>query len=493
MLLGISVNQDIHSDVTNRTRRCAARLLLVIFGTTPTLTAAVDVFRTESQIPATPTAALGITANVCQVSSLPVPLTLSAVVDRSLCASPKTRSSWLAIKSAAAVVGQSKAAYLPTLTATSQYNRQHYDTQIADAPQLQSGFTSDVNTESLSLSWVLYDFGGRAASLKSSQALLTAARANENMTLQSVFSNAAKDYYAAQAARAKVESAGRSKSTAQQSLDAAIARVNKGVAPITDQLQTDTALAQAIYDLAKAESDYRIALGTLATDMGDAPDEPLILPGMDGGALPDTEFVRAVHELIQEAQKTHPSVVAAEAQWQAALAKLSAVRAQGLPTVSLQVEADRSNQPISASLGEPEYPAVTHDNYVGVKVTIPLFEGFNREYLIRQAQADAQQQAQSLRDAQQQIALGVWSSFQTLEADTDNLHNTDAVLQSAQSAFDAIQHRYRSGVGSILEVLSVQKGLAIAEQQRIQALLDWRTARLQLAASLGQLGMWALE
>lgn len=467
--------------------------MLVAFFTTPVLADAADIFGTETQIPATPTAPMGIAPDICQVNSLPVPLTLPAAVDRALCASPKTRSAWLAIKSAAAVVGQSTAAYLPTLTASAQYNRQHYDTRVADEPDLQSGFASSVNTESVSLSWVLYDFGGRAASLKGSRALLAAARATETFVLQSTFSNAAKDYYAAQAALAKVESAGRFKVTARQSLDAATARVSKGVAPITDQLQTDTALAQTIYDLAKAESDYRTALGTLAIDMGSEPDEPLRLPGMDGGVLPDTEFVRAVHELVEEAQRTHPSVAAAEAQWQAALAKVSAVRAQGLPTVSLQAEADRSNQPISASLGQPEFPAVTHNNYVGVKVTIPLFEGFDREYLIRQAQADARQQEQSLRDTQQQIALGVWSSFETLQAATENLHNTDAILQSAQRAFDAIQHRYSAGVGSILEVLSVQKNLATAEQQRIQAQLDWRTARLQLAASLGQLGMWALE
>jgi outer membrane protein len=479
--------------VNSRSRGGAAQWLLVTLGITPALTAAADVFRTESQIPATPTAPLGLAEEVCQGNTFPVPLTLSAAVDRSLCASPKTRSAWLAIKSAAAVVGQSKAAYLPTLTGTAQYNRQHYDTHVDDEPALESAFTSSVNTESASLSWVLYDFGGRAATLKSSRALEAAARANEDLVLQTVFANTAKDYYAAQAALAKVESAEHFKSAAQQSVDAAVARVAKGVAPITDELQTETALAQTIYDLAKAGSDYRTALGTLAIDMDVSPDEPLQLPGLDDGVLPDTEFVRAVHDLIEEAAKTHPSVAMAEAQWQAALAKVSAVRAQGLPTVSLVAEADRSNQPTSASLGQPEFPAVTHDNYVGVKVTIPLFEGFNREYLIRQAQAEAQEQAQALRDTHQQIALGVWSSFQTLQADTDNLHNTDAILKSAQRAFDAVQHRYHSGVGSILEVLSVQKSLATAEQQRIQAQLDWRTARLQLAGSLGRLGMWAIE
>jgi outer membrane protein len=113
--------------------------------------------------------------------------------------------------------------------------------------------------------------------------------------------------------------------------------------------------------------------------------------------------------------------------------------------------------------------------------------------VLGQAEAQAEVQEQGLRDVQQQVAVGIWSSVQTLQTDTENLRNTDVVLQSARQAFDAGQHRYRLGVGNILELLSAQNTLSPAEQQWIQARLDWRTARLQLAASLGTLGMWAIE
>ncbi|MFM0453090.1 TolC family protein, partial [Paraburkholderia nemoris] len=47
--------------------------------------------------------------------------------------------------------------------------------------------------------------------------------------------------------------------------------------------------------------------------------------------------------------------------------------------------------------------------------------------------------------------------------------------------------RYTAGVGNILELLNAQKSLSEAKQQRIQALTDWRAARLQLAAKMGRL------
>jgi outer membrane protein len=200
-----------------------------------------------------------------------------------------------------------------------------------------------------------------------------------------------------------------------------------------------------------------------------------------------------VRDLLAEAADTHPAVLAAKAQWQAALENVRAVRAQGLPKLSLQGSLTRSHAPLNPTVGTLEYPSTSRQDVIGLNLQVPIFEGFSTEYKIRQAEATADQQEQVLRDTQQQVSIGVWSSFQTLQANTENLHNTDVVLDSAQQAFEAASQRYRSGVGNILELLTAQATLAGAEQQRIQAQLDWRTARLQLAANLGQLGMWAVK
>jgi len=429
----------------------------------------------------------------CKQRPIPSPIALFDVIERALCESPKTRSAWAEIKRAAADVGVAKSAYMPSLDAALKYAYQQNSTQVTDNPQLTSEYAKAVNEESLSLSWVLYDFGGRSASLKNSRESLLAAQANENATLQAVFATAAKDFFAAQAGNASVLSKRRIESAAHDNLEAATARVAKGVAPLTDQLQATTAAAQATYERARAEGDFRTAIGVLAVDMSLSPDEALSLPEMDLGALPDSSFARAVHDLLAQAQQSHPRILAAAAQWQAALAHVNFVRAKGLPVVRLIGESDRSNQPVSASLGQPVYPALTRENYVGLQIAIPLFEGFGRGAQIKEAEAQAAVQEQAVRDVRQQVAVAVWSSVQTLQADTENLRNSEIVLQSARQAFEATQHRYRSGVADILELLSAQKTLSVSEETWIQAHLDWRVARLQLAASLGTLGMWAIE
>jgi outer membrane protein len=478
-------------------RSSGAVFLLTVMLVMATTESAVsdDMFAPGAQIPHYSAAPLGIgaTTDSCKQQPISSPVALFDVIERALCESPKTRSAWAAIQGAAANVAMSNSAYLPTLGANVKDVYQNNVTQVTGAPELQSNYTKIINEETLSLGWVLYDFGARSASVRNSKTLLLAAEANRDATLQSVFASTAKDYFAAQAASANVSARRRIEFAAREVLDAATARVNKGVAPITDQLQAKTALAQAVYERAKSEGDSRTAIGALAVDMSLSPEEALSLTEMDSGALPDTRFVRAVHDLLEEARETHPKVLAAAAQLQAALANVHFVRAQGRPAVQLVGLIDRSNQPVSASLGQPELPARTRENYVGIKIEIPIFDGFRRDSQIRQAEAQADVQEQGLRDAQQQVAVGIWSSVQTLQTDTENLRNTDVVLLSAKEAFEAAQHRYQSGVGNILELLSAQSTVAASEQQWIQAQLDWRTARLQLAASLGRLGMWAIE
>ena len=473
---------------------CTRRVWLSLVACIPGLGCAADVFNTDRQVPAGPaTPLLNDAADPCRLAPLSAPLRLFDAVERSLCESPKTRSAWASVKAAAAGVGASKGAYLPTLTGTAQYTRNHDSGAGSTTQGVATDSNEGVSAESLSLSWVLYDFGGRAAALEDSRHLLELAQANQNLALQTAFLTTAKDYYTAQAADTAVRALRRIESDAQQTLDAASARYRTGVAPITDQLQARTAATQAVYERVKAEGAHRIAVGTLAVDMSLSVDEPLTLPDLDQGVLPDTGFVQAVHDLVEAAKETHPSVVAARAQWQAALASVSEVRAEGLPKLSLSGDVTHSSQPVITSQGSLALPASTRQESVGLSIQVPLFEGFSRAYRIRQAEAFAATQEQALHDVQQQVVLGVWQSVQTLQSDTENLRNTEIVLQSATDAFTAAERRYQTGVGNVLEVLTAQTTLANAEQQRIQSQLEWRTARLQVAASLGRLGMWALH
>jgi outer membrane protein len=490
--LGTSKKRIAKSDDTSHgIRKMSLTVAFVLLLTGLRSAKAFDVLRTSDTVSPTPAGAIlaANTGSICQFGPPGAPLRLEEAVDRSLCENPKTREAWANVKVQAAGVGVARSAYLPTVSATWQDVRDDQATNVNGHPALSSANRSVVQTGAVTLNWVLYDFGGRKAALHNAKELLAAARANQDATLQDIFSRVATDYYAAQAAVGKLSAARETEQIAHDSFVAASARVRNGVAAITDQLQAQTSYAQATYNRAKAEGEVQTALGTLAFDMNLNPSQPIVVPPVSDGVMPDRDFAESVADLIDEAERTHPSVAAARAQLDAAVAKEQQTRAQGLPSISLVSKYSRNNQPASLGLGEPPFPATGHDWYIGVQVQIPLFEGFGRTYQVREAHAQVEVQQSTLDEARQQVGLDVWKGYQTLQTDTQNLDNTAALLQIAQRSFDAAKHRYTAGVGSILELLNAQSSLSDANQQRIQALTEWRSARLQLAAKIGRLGI----
>ncbi|RKT21713.1 outer membrane protein [Paraburkholderia sp. RAU2J] len=449
---------------------------------------AFDVLRTAGGISATPAGAIVPDIAGCQFGPPARPLLLSEAVERALCGNPKTRAAWADVKAQAAGVGVARAAYLPTITGNGQFVRDNAVTEVTGHPNLSSATLATVHAESLSLNWTLYDFGARGAALRNVSALLAASQSAQNATLQSLFAAVAKDYYAAQAAAGALEVALDVEHMAGDSAKVASTRVDKGIAPISDALQAQTAYTRAVLDRVKAQGTWQTAVGTLASALNLSPDLPLELPAVTDGVQPDAAFAQSVGELMEDARRTHPSVMAAQAQVDAAAAKVDQTRAEGLPSLSLVSKYSRNNQPATLGLGIPEYPATGREWYVGVQLTIPFFEGFSRTYQVRQTQAQLEKQQDALDGVRQQVGLEVWNSYQAVQTSTDTAKESAALLDIAQRSFAAAQRRYLAGVGNILELLNAQMALANAQQQRVQALADWRSARLRLAGSLGRLG-----
>ncbi|WP_206955962.1 TolC family protein [Trinickia acidisoli] len=448
---------------------------------------AIDVFNTEHGISQTAAGSILVSPSLCQFGAPGNPLQLREAVERTLCDNPKTREAWESVKVQAAAVGVARAAYLPSITGNWQGVRDDSITDVTDHADLSSATLATIRSDSISLSWTLYDFGARSAALANASALLAASRATQDATLQTAFINVAKDYYAAQAAAGALAAAKDIERLAADSLGAAQVRVAKGVAPISDALQAQTAHEQATIDVIKAQGALQTAIGTLASDMDLSPGTPLTMPSVDNGARPDTAFLDSIDNLIEAVKQSHPSVLAAQAQLDAAVAKVEQTRAEGLPSFSLVSKYSRNNQPASLGLGIPEYPATGREWYVGFQLTIPFFEGFGRLYQVRQAEAQVQLQRDTLNEVQQKAGLDVWTAYQDLHTATDTVRSDAALLDIAQRSFSASEHRYHAGVGNILELLNAQTALANAEQQHVQALTDWRAARLRLAGSLGRL------
>jgi outer membrane protein len=130
---------------------------------------------------------------------------------------------------------------------------------------------------------------------------------------------------------------------------------------------------------------------------------------------------------------------------------------------------------------------------VTLQLQVPIFEGFARNYRIRDAQSQVSAREADLDNAKLQASLDVWRQYQTLRVESTAFAASADLLAAGRELLDAARARYAAGAVDILEVVNAQKDLANAQQERIRALAGWRAARLRLLGGLGKLGLWAVE
>lgn len=414
------------------------------------------------------------------------------IIDQALCRNPQTRQAWANARVQAAQLGVAEAAYLPTvnLNATFSHGRTGSGSSVQNQLQDQGfnqgqGFSGGSFTQrdqtritpSVSLNYLLFDFGGRAARVENARAALDAANWSHASTLQNVLFAAVQAYYQLFAARSALEATEASERSSEEAFKAAAVRYEVGAAALADKLQAQTAYAQAKLNRQRAAGDAQNALGVLANAMGLKPEASLDIEP-PAFIEPDAERERDVQALIEEAKALRPDLAAAEAQVRAAEANVRSARSGSLPTLSLV-----SNYAYTDSSASRDFQSWS----VGLQLSVPLFTGFANTYQIKSAEEQVAVQEASRARLDQSVALEVWRAYFDLNTTRETLSSTDDLLASATQTEKVALGRYKAGAGSILELLNAEAGLANARLQHVQARYNWHIGKARLAQALGAL------
>ena len=427
-----------------------------------------------------------IAAPPAACAALPTtPLTLPDLVDIALCANPATAVAYAASRSAAANVGIARAAELPTLSATvgPTLSRTDYfnGQQIVIGGQnfgVTGNGTSLGGSAGLALSWLLFDFGGRAARIDAARDQQRAALATVADTVQSValttinaYNNLAGNLAAVTAAQATV-------AFNRSSFNLADGKARAGVTTPADALQAKTSLAQAELTLAQAQGNARTAAGQLAVAIGRPPTAVLSLAPPPPLGSADV-LTRDVAQLIADAERLRPDLAVARANRDAAVAEVRAARSDLRPSVSLSVQnqVDYANSSTDSNRAS-----------AGVTLSLPLFNGYDRTYRVAAARAESDRQAALLEQTRQQAGLDVFTQATALTTQIRVLATARELINSATASADIAQGRFKAGVGTFTDLLNAQSALASARQQLVSADFGVRTAQATLARAVGQIG-----
>ena len=406
------------------------------------------------------------------------PLALAQAVDIGLCANPQVHSTWAAIKVQAAALGEARAAYLPTVTAA--VSRVH-DRSTYPGSNLASTSISD-NSKNISVSWRLFDFGGRAANQRAAVDLLNAAIASHDATLQKTLETLIGSYFEAQTALATWQAKLTGEQLARSTMETAQRKENHGAGAQSDTLQAQTALARASLERSRAQGAYQKAMAMLVYVLGVPAQTPLQL----APDLADNSHDMGSDLLawLAQARDQHPAIVAARAQLAAAEEKVTVMRSEGLPSLDATGNLYKNGRP---NQGLPSVN--TTEKVVALSLTIPIFDGFANKYKVSGARAKVEQQQASLLETTNQVLMDVVKAYADAQSALGNLESSQRLLQTAQNALASVQRKFDRGASDILEILSTQAALADAHEQRIRSLAQWRSARLRLLATTGRLGL----
>ncbi|MDP2875889.1 MAG: TolC family protein [Holophaga sp.] len=409
------------------------------------------------------------------------PLALGEAVDLALCNNPQIRSTWADIKIQAGAVGEARAAYLPALTGS--LSRTNDQIRYSDSRYPSSNINR--NTAQGGLTWRIFDFGGRAANHQAAESLLAAALANHNATLQKALSSVIQAYFDAVTARATLKAKTASEEIAGNTLHSAKLREDKGASSQSDTLQATTALAKSSLEKNRALGEYEKARSVLGYLLGISANTAISLPEDLGESA--GENGKVLSQWLEETQKNHPAILAAKNQLAAAKKRVTVARSAGMPTLNFSTNYYQNTRP-----GEAVTSTEAQETTMGLALSIPIFDGFSTSYKVRGAQAQVEQKEAALADTEHQIAMELIKAHADATSALHNLEASAVLLEAAQSALVVSQRKYDKGAADIMEILNTQGALSDAQNQRIRCLAEWRSARLRLLASAGQIGRSAV-
>ncbi|GAC1484969.1 MAG: TolC family protein [Gemmatimonadaceae bacterium] len=402
-------------------------------------------------------------------------LRLVDVVDRALHNNPATRASWAQARAAADVFGSARGQYYPTINGAGTVSRIKSPATLARPAGLRTEYGPSVT-----LNYLLLDFGGRAGSIDRARYNLFAANLSHNATIQNTVLQAEVAYFTYMATSALVAAERSAIAEAQANLNAAEQRNKVGLATIADKLQARTALSQEQLNLETTEGNLQAARGSLASALGLPANLPFELESV-AGAIPVKALGQSVDSVINDALRNRPDLAAARAQAAAAASQVRVARAAELPSLAVGANAARTYSTPSLFSG-PSYT-------ISLGLSVPIFNGFSHQYDVSAARALADASSALADQTRQQVITQVFVSYYALETAEQRVATADDLLTSAQQSVQVAAGRYREGVGSIIDLLTAQTALANARAQQVQSRWQWYSSLAQLARDAGVLGI----
>lgn len=427
--------------------------------------------------------------------------TLPELIDIAQSTNPTTRAAWERARQAALAVGMAKATYLPVVSAdvVAGWERTSNPSPGFEAGTPPLGFTVPPGTvtaqgrqlmPSATVKWLLFDFGGRAATVEAAGQASIAANVGFDGAHQKLIWDVANAFHRYTAARAQLAIARETLVNTRALHEASKARLERGIGTTIEVAQARQQVAQAELGLTQSTGAVRDVYRGLLEAMGVAPTMEIAVEDVSARPLPRAPSVD-LDRWVEASLRRRPDVQAAFARLKADRAGIDKAKADFMPKVSVIGTAGR------------DYGSYTlHDSRLSVSaqhstgssnagmllgVTIPIWDGGLRDAHLKAAESRAAAAEQDLAKIRNEAAREIVVAYDTLRTSlAAHAAATELVAASTVTAKAALEY-YRTGIGSLTDATAAQTALLQARLAKAKAHADALIAATTIAFATGTL------
>lgn len=229
------------------------------------------------------------------------------------------------------------------------------------------------------------------------------------------------------------------------------------------------------------ENERKVVLLHLQQLLGIRPDEPLVLRD---SLKHDTEvrYFAAVEALYADAIQNRPDIQIKKLKVELGRNILNQSRAQRLPTLSLVAAYQIQAQADDRNFESYRWPKTS---FVGLQANVPIFSGNRINSRVRQSNIQLESSMLSLEDATEKANTEIASLQSNLKERFQRLSVQERTVQAAEMNFRIVNDRYKNGLSSRLELSDAELALTEAKMNRLNLIFSVKMAKLQLDKALG--------
>jgi outer membrane protein TolC len=187
---------------------------------------------------------------------------------------------------------------------------------------------------------------------------------------------------------------------------------------------------------------------------------------------------QTMKDALQLAQDNRTELKAQKRRERLASLALSSVKSERIPSIQATGEVGMIGNQI---------PDMLTSDGVAVLMTVPIFDGGQREGRISERRSIVRQEAINTQDIQYQVTLEVRDALLTLNSAKQQVAVAKESLKLSLTELELARERFAVGVATNIEVTNAQTSVAQARDNLIQGLFNFNASRISLARSQGRL------